>query len=183
MHRRGIIVAAIAAATYTLSIQPVGAQNKRTIVKPAPPAIAPVRPAIPKAVKVARTPIDEFETMPAEERRQVLNQLPRSEREKLQKRLAKFNALPAEQQQALKNLYNRLHQLPPEQEESVRKAINRFSAEPAQRQQAMREELQRMGALSGQEREQRLTTPDYRKKFSRKEQVIIRDMGPLLPPE
>jgi len=183
MHRRDIIVATIAAGLSTLAIQPVWAQNKRAIVKPGPPAVAPVPPAITKAPKIPRTPIDEFETMPTEQRQQVLNQLSRSERDKLQKRLAKFNALPAEQQQALKNLYNRLHQLPPEQEETVRKAINRFSSEPIERQRAIREELQKMAALSSREREQRLATTEFRKKYSRKEQGIIRDMNPLLTAE
>ena len=102
-------------------------------------------------------------------------------REKLRERLQKFNELPAEQQQALKNLYNRLHQLPPERQEAVRGAVGRFSEQSPQRQRAMREELQNMANLSEQERQARIGSSEFRKKFNRKEQGIVRDMAPLLP--
>lgn len=182
MQRRDIILAIVAAVILLLFVQPASAQAKHGTIKP-PAVRAPLHPAIPKTAKTPQTPIDEFETMSPEERRQVLNQLPREEREKLQKRIDKFNALPADQQQTLKNLYNRLHQMPPEREDTVRKAITRFSAEPVARQQAIREELQTIANLPPDERQQRTSTREFRKKFSRKEQAIIRDMAPLLPGE
>jgi uncharacterized protein DUF3106 len=128
-----------------------------------------------------KTPIDEFETMSPEQQRKALERLPPDQRQKLQERLKKFNSLPPEQQQALKTLYNRLHQLPPERQEAVRKAINKLSEQAPSRQQAMRSELRTMTALPPQERQAHLTSPDFRSRFNKKEQDILRDMSPLLP--
>jgi uncharacterized protein DUF3106 len=131
--------------------------------------------------KGAKTPIDEFETMPPAEREKALNRLPAAQRQKVQEQLQRFNQLPAQQQQALKNLYNRLHQLPPQRQEAVRKAINKLSEQPAERQQVLREGLRNLAALPQQERQARMASPDFRSTFSKKEQDILRDMSPLLP--
>jgi hypothetical protein len=128
-----------------------------------------------------KTPIDEFETMSPAEQQKALNRLPPPQRRQLQERLQRFNALPPEQQQTLKTLYNRLHQLPPQRQEAVRKAINKFSEQSPDRQQAMREELRSVAALPPQDRQARLTSPDFRTRFNKKEQDILRDMSPLLP--
>jgi Arc/MetJ-type ribon-helix-helix transcriptional regulator len=79
-------------------------------------------------------------------------------------------------------MYSRLNQLPPARQEVVRKSINKFSQEPADRQQAMREELRGLGALPEPARQARLSSPEFRSKFSGKEQEIVRDMADLLPP-
>jgi Protein of unknown function (DUF3106) len=128
-----------------------------------------------------KTPIEEFETMSPEQQQKALDRLPPAQRQKLQDRLKKFNSLPPEQQQALKTLYNRLHQLPPERQEAVRKAINKLSQQAPERQQAMRSELRTMTALPPRERQAYLTSPDFRSRFNKKEQEILRDMSPLLP--
>jgi hypothetical protein len=129
----------------------------------------------------AKTPIDEFERMSPEQQQRALDRLPPGQRKKLQERLQQFNRLPAEQRQTLRNLYNRLHELPANQQESVRKAINRFSEQAPDRQQAMRDELRSMAARPEQEREARLASGEFRDRFSRREQGIVRDMLPVLP--
>ena len=180
MHRHNSILAVVAMAT-ALTLAPPGlAQSRRGGTNRAPRAGIPVRPSAPRSARGPQTPIDEFETMSPEQRQNALNRLPPEQREKLQERLQKFNELPAEQQQALKNLYNRLHQLPPDRQEAVRNAVSRFSEQSSQRQQAMREELQNMVNLSEQERQQRLASSEFRNKFNRKDQGIVRDMAPLL---
>jgi len=128
-----------------------------------------------------RTPIEEFETMSPEAQQKALNRLSPAQREKLQERLKRFNSLPPQQQQALKTLYNRLHQLPPERQDAVRKAIRKLSEQPAERQQAMRQELRDMTALTPTERHAHLASRDFRARFNKKEQDILRDMSPLLP--
>ena len=181
MHGRNCILAVVAAATVLTLVPPGLAQGRRGGMNRPPRAGGPARPSVPESKRVPQTPIDEFETMSPEQRQRVLNRLPREQREKLRERLQKFNELPAEQQQALKNLYNRLHQLPPERQEAVRGAVGRFSEQSPQRQRAMREELQNMANLSEQERQARIGSSEFRKKFNRKEQGIVRDMAPLLP--
>jgi hypothetical protein len=181
MRWRNSIPAVIATAAVLTLIPPGFAQGRRGGMTGAPRGGVPARPSVPGNKREPQTPIDEFETMSPEERQKALNRLPPEQREKLQERLQRFNELPAEQQQALKNLYNRLHQLPPERQAAVRTAVGRFSEQSPQRQQAMREELQNMANLSDQERQGRMGSSEFRKKFNRKEQGIVRDMAPLLP--
>ena len=140
----------------------------------------PERPG--RAEKGAKTPIDEFERMSPEQQQRALNRLPPGQRQKLQERLGRFNRLPPEQQQPLRNLYNRLHQLPPDRQNTVRNSMNRFSEQPPERQQAIREELRGMAALPQRERDARLASREFRSRFSGKEQGIVREMSPLLPP-
>jgi Protein of unknown function (DUF3106) len=129
------------------------------------------------------TPIEEFETMPPEQRQKALNRLPPEERQKLQERLDRFNQLPPERQQALKNLYNRLHELPPDRQNAVRQSINKFSQMPQARQQAIRGELTNMANMSQRERKTHVSTPEFRQNFTKKEQEVVRDMSEVLPPE
>lgn len=128
-----------------------------------------------------QTPIEEFETMPPAEQQKALNRLPPEQRQKLQERLERFNQLPPERQQALKNLYNRLHQLPPDRQNAVRQSINKLSQQPAERQQAIRQDLRSMASMSPQERKAHMATPEFRGKFNKKEQEIVRDMTEVLP--
>jgi hypothetical protein len=131
-------------------------------------------------VPAAKTPIDEFERMSPEQQRRALDRLPPGQRKQLQERLQRFNQLPPEQQRTLRNLYNRLHQLPVNQQESVRKAIDRFSKQAPDRQQAVRDELRAMADMPEQDRKARMASPEYRKRFSHREQGIVKDMLPLL---
>lgn len=131
----------------------------------------------------ARTPIEEFETMPPEQRQKALNRLPPEQRQKLQERLDRFNQLPPERQQALKNLYNRLHELPPDRQNAVRQSINKFSQMPPERQQAIRSELRNMADIPPDQRKAYVSTPEFRGKFNKKEQEVVRDMSEVLPPQ
>lgn len=121
--------------------------------------------------------------MSPEDQRKQLDRLPPAQRARLRQRLERFNQLPPEQQRTLSNLYNRLHQLPPERQESVRKAINKFSQQSPDRQQVIRDELRGMATLPEKERRERLTSHEFRSRFSHKEQEIVRDMSELLPPQ
>jgi len=127
-----------------------------------------------------KTPIDVFETMSPADQQKALDRLPPAQRKKLEERLQRFNQLPTAQQQALRNLYNRLHELPPQRQETVRKALNKLSEQVPDRQQAVREEFRSLAALAPPERQARLSSPEFRSRFSKKEQEILRDMAPLL---
>jgi hypothetical protein len=128
----------------------------------------------------AKTPIDEFERMSPEQQQRALERLPPGQRQKLQERIERFNQLPPAQQRTLRNLYNRLHQLPVNQQESVRKAIDRFSKQTPDRQQAVRDELRAMAAISERDRKARMASAEFRNRFGRREQGIVKDMLPLL---
>jgi phage-related protein len=136
----------------------------------------------PKASKNVGTPIDEFMRMSPAEQQKALDRLPPEQRKRFQERLQKFNQLPPGQQQTLRNMYDRLHQLPPERQQVVRKSLNQFSQQPPDRRQAMRQELKSLAPLDAEERAARMSSPEFREKFSGKEQGIIRDMADLVPP-
>ncbi len=174
-------IAALGALLLGLGLTPSAfAQGRRGGMNrppPKPPARRPEKP--PKAEK---TPIDEFQTMSPRDRQKALDRMPPAQRQKLEERLQKFNELPADQQRTLKTMYNRLHELPPGRQDAVRKSMNQFSEQPQERQQALRQELRGIGELPQQDREARLKSPEFRSKFSGKEQGIIRDMSELLPP-
>ena len=172
---------ALAAVALWMSLaSPAVSQGRRG-------GMARTRPTNPprgaQAGQGARTPIEEFETMSPEQRQKALNRLPPEQRQKLQERLDRFNELPPERQQALKNLYNRLHALPSERQDAVRKSINKFSQQPPERQQAIREELRSMSGMSTEQRKAQVSSPEFRQKFNKKEQEIVRDMAEVLPRE
>jgi len=142
----------------------------------------PKPPRQEKPAKAAKTPIDEFQTMSPQDRQKALDRMPPAKRKKFEERLQKFNELPAEQQQTLKTMYNRLHELPPGRQDAVRKSMNQFSEQPVERRHAIRQELRGISGLPEQDRAARMASPEFRSKFSPKEQDIIRDMSELLPP-
>lgn len=129
----------------------------------------------------ARTPIEEFETMSPAEQQKALNRLSPEQRQRLQQRLDRFNQLPPERQRALTGLYNRLHQLPPQRQDAVRKSINNLSNQSPERQEAIRQELRSMASMTPTERQAHVSTPEFRGKFNKKEQEIVRDMSEVLP--
>jgi hypothetical protein len=134
-----------------------------------------------KSPRNSGTPIDEFMHMTPEEQRQALERLPPGQRMRLQQRLNKFNELPAQQQQRLRTMYDRLNQLPPARQNLVRRSLNEFSQQPADRRQAMRQELRKLAPLGPKDREARMSSAEFRQKFSEKEQKIVNDMSDLLP--
>jgi hypothetical protein len=178
MRCRSSIPALAALAICLTFVSPAGAQSRRggmTRSRPmSPPGQGKVNPG-------ARTPIEEFETMSPEQRQKALERLPPEQRQRLQQRLDRFNQLPPEQQRSLKNLYNRLHQLPPDRQDAVRKSINKLSQQPPERQQAMRQELRSMASMSPDERQAHVSSPEFRGKFNKKEQEIVRDITEVLP--
>ena len=176
-HSSISILAAVAFCVIPES--PAEAQGRRGgVSRPRPMSPPPRQRSVERGV---RTPIEEFETMSAEQRQKALDRLPPAQRQRLEERLQKFNQLPPERQQALKNLYNRLHELPPERQDAVRKSINKFSQMAPQRQEAIRGELRDMASMSPDERQARLSTPAFRGKFNKKEHEIVRDMLEVLP--
>ena len=174
MHpRRPILAVAAIVAGFTFDT-PGLAQGRRGLGR------LPLPPRVERHGRISKTPIDEFEMLPPDQQRRELDRLPRAQREKLQQRLQHFNELPPEQQRALRNLYNRLHQLPPERQDAVRKAVRKFSDQPADRQSAIRDELRGMAGLSEEDRKARTRSPEFKSKFSKKEQEIVRDMAELV---
>jgi hypothetical protein len=131
----------------------------------------------------AKTPIEEFERMPQGERQHALEQLPPKQREQVQQRLQQYDQLPLEQRQQIQAQLQRLHQLPADKQEQVRNSIRKFSDQPADRKQALRQELGELGPLSPADRKAHFNSPEFKKKFSKDEQDMLKHMSELLPSE
>jgi len=174
--RRSILAAS--ALAVSLSFGPTAYAQNRRMGGNRPKQQRPEKPA-----KPAKTPIDEFQRMSPDEQQKALERLPPAQRQKLQERLQQFNKLPAEQQRTLKTMYSRLNDLPKERQEGVRQSMNKFVQEPPERQQAMRDELKGMAAMSATDRSAHMSSPDFKSKFNKKEQDMVRDMSELLPPK
>lgn len=134
-----------------------------------------------KSPKDSGTPIDDFMHMTPEEQREALERLPPGQRARLQQRLNRFNQLPAKQQERLRTMYDRLNQLPPARQNLVRRSLNELSQQPADRRQAIRQELRKLAPMGPKDRAMRLSSPEFKQKFSEKEQQIVNDMSDLLP--
>ncbi len=175
MPRRGFLLALVAFLSC-LALTPAGWAQKRA------GGAGRQAHAAAESPDAAKTPIDEFETMPPAEQQQALQRLPPAGRKKLQQRIEKFNQLPPEQQRALKNLYNRLHQLPADRQNAVRKAINKFGLQSPDRQEAIRQELRGLASIPEPQRAARMASPEFRSHFNGQQRDIVREMLPLLSP-
>jgi hypothetical protein len=65
----------------------------------------------------------------------------------------------------------------------VRNAWQELGRQSPKRKQALRDELRSLSDLPAGERQTRLTSPEFRDKYSPKEQQILKDMSDALPPE
>ncbi len=156
----------------------LSAQNRRGASAPRRSQLAP--PQTP-AKPAANPPFEEFERMTPEQRQQALAKLPPDRRAKIQKQLEAYEKLTPEQRELARKEYETFRQLPPERQEAVRQAFQKFRKESLERQQAMREELLRLRPMSPAERESRFSNPEFRKRFDRNEQQMLREMSGLLP--
>jgi hypothetical protein len=123
------------------------------------------------------TPLDEFERMTPEERRNALDKLPPDRRKKVQQQLDRLNRLTPEQREKLKEQYEMFRQLPPERQEALRKVMKRFSEQPPERRQALRDELIQLRSMGESERRARLASPDTRSRFNSGERKILEEMS------
>ena len=138
----------------------------------------PSRPQ--KMEKPPRTPIEEFQRMSPEKRAQALERLPPQQRERIQQRLDQYDRLPPEQKARLQRLW----QLPPEEQQQVRNAVRQFGQLPQERKQALRREMRDMRPMTESERRAHMDSPEFKDKFSKDEQDMMKHMSEVLePPE
>ncbi|HLJ50264.1 MAG TPA: DUF3106 domain-containing protein [Bryobacteraceae bacterium] len=179
MHKR-LLMAAIVLEVCLLT--PLRAQGRHG---GAGGGAHPQQQRAPKAEKpgkaAGRSPIQEFEGMSPEERQRALDRLPPGQRERVQQRLRQFDQLPPEQKRQVQNQLERLRQLPPKKQEQVREAMRKFGDQPPDRKKAMRQELRGMESLSPSERQARLNSPDFKSKFNKDEQDMVKHMSEILP--
>jgi hypothetical protein len=97
--------------------------------------------------------------------------LPPERRQRIENGLAQYRAMNPANRERLRNFEN----LPQEQRDSIRQSFRRMQELPAPRRVMVRRELQQLRGLTPEERETRLQSEGFRRRFDDTEQGIIRD--------
>lgn len=121
--------------------------------------------------------LEVFERMSPEQRQQAMASLPPERRKKLQKQLDVYDHLSPAQ----KGQLDWFNHLPPDRQEAFRKVYKNFLNEPPGRQQILRDEMSRLSSLPKAERKARLSSPEVRSNFNKREQQILEQMSEALP--
>jgi hypothetical protein len=178
-----VVVVSAASMICCVSVYAQG-RHPRPLAPLSPPTVRNNPPRLdPPVERPRQNEISDFLRMPEEQQRKRLAKLPPDKRAALEQRIANFNKLPAGQRELLLNRWERLNSLPPHRQKAIRQAANHLAKQPPDRQQAIRQELSHLGTLTDDQRQERISSPEFKKQFKKGEQEIVRDMSDLLPDE
>jgi hypothetical protein len=99
--------------------------------------------------------------------------LPPGQQEQMRQRLQRFNSLTPEQQDRVLDRMEIREHLPPEQRLEENELARRYDGLPYGRQQAVRNAVRDLTSLSPQQRQERLSSPEFRSQFTDNEREII----------
>lgn len=181
------LLAALAACG--IAVPALAAQNgRKTGRPPVHEAAKPPRNGMPRLgpgpgwqPKPRAQMLERLEKMTPEQRERVLERLPPERRQRVEQQLEQYHNMTPEQRERLQQRYQWFSQLPPERQEAIRKGFQRFQKLPADRQGAVRQEVQQLSALPEAERQARMNSDEFRSRFDRREQQIIRDVTGAFP--
>jgi phage-related protein len=125
--------------------------------------------------------LEELNKMSPEEREKALANLSPERRKLIEARLERLQSLSPQQRQRLLRRLENFRQLPPERQESARRLFREFRDLPPERRRAVRVEMQSVRTLSEADRRSRMTSSEFRSRFSPAEQQMIRELSPLIP--
>jgi TolA-binding protein len=137
--------------------------------------------ATPKALdKMARrtAELDRFERMPPEQRQKALDRLSPERRQRIEQGLEQYRAMNPQNRERLLNF----ERMPAEQRDAVRQNFRRIQELPSGRRALVRKEMQQLRGMTDSERESRVQSEAFRKRFDANEQGLIRDTVANLPP-
>jgi hypothetical protein len=176
-------LAVVVLLTVTVAAVPAWAQAGGAAAKRGP-IVRP--PRVPKAggkqqgVIPRRTAeLDRLERMSPEQRQKALDRLPPERRQRVEQGLERYRAMNPENRERLRNF----ERMPVEQRDAMRQSFRRMQDLPPGRRGMVRKELQQMRGLSDSERETRMQSESFRKRFDANEQGLIKDTVANLPRE
>jgi hypothetical protein len=123
---------------------------------------------------------ERFSRMSPEQRERMLDRLPPDRRAAVKERIQRFNDLPPDAKKRLGAQFDHFRQLPPEQQDVVRKTFREFKELPRERRAEIRRELHKLRRISSPERQARLASEEFRRKFNSGEQNILETLSHLL---
>jgi hypothetical protein len=123
--------------------------------------------------------LDRLEQMSPEERQKALDRLPPERRQRVEEGLERYRAMNPENRERLRNF----ERMPEEQRDAIRQSFRRMQDLPLGRRAMVRRELQQLRGMSDAERETRMQSESFRRRFDANEQGLIRDTVANMPPE
>jgi hypothetical protein len=124
---------------------------------------------------------DKLMRMTPAEREKALRSVPEARRQDIEQRIQQIQKLPPVQQSRVRAQLEKLNSLPPDKQEDVRRSLRQLRDMPEDRKAAIAEELQRMAALPEDQRRAQMKTKEFRNRYSRDEQRIVKDLSPIMP--
>lgn len=148
----------------------------------ATPASAQIRKGIPKVKqnkkKQARM-VDRFNQMSPTEREKLLKKLPEERRKQLEANRQKYERLDAGEKARLNGQYDTFQQLPPERQRAARQAFRSMNQLPQERKTVVRREVNQLRRLPEAERKTKISSEDFKAKYSADEQKVIEELSSL----
>jgi hypothetical protein len=141
----------------------------------APPKGA-AAPGTPGSGKNKQAIIDRWNRMSPEEQQKFLAKFPPDKRQKIADRLNHYKNLPPEERARPQTF----SQLPPEKQNQARRAWAQFGKLPKDRQPLLRDEFENLRTMPEAQRNARINSDEFRKKYNANEQSILRDFSGVL---
>lgn len=145
-----------------------------------PPDGAQIKPA-PKLGNPL-TIVQQLMRMTPEQRERALEKLPPQRQALIRERLEKFDSLPKAEQERRLRLAEIFANLPPDKQDLVRRQIKAFNQLPDDQRRMVGAAFQRLRRMSEGQRQARLSSEDFRNRFTPAEQQMIADLSENLPP-
>jgi hypothetical protein len=145
------------------------------------PARSQPEPDKPSGQQLLENSIDRWNRMSPEERERELAKLPPARARLIRQRIRRYNQMNPDEQQALRERYQTFSQLPPARQQIIRERLREFRQLPVARRPIVHGEVEQLRLLPETQREGRLSSDEFRGRYSPQEQQIIRDLSTYLP--
>jgi hypothetical protein len=124
--------------------------------------------------------IQRLQRMSPQERERFLSKLEPERRRNLERRLRALQEMTPEERRRAARALDEFRSLPPERQMQVRRLFRRLEAWPEERRSLLSEEVRSFRDLSAEERRARLTSEEYRGRFSPQERRWLLEMSSAL---
>ncbi|HEY1204677.1 MAG: DUF3106 domain-containing protein [Bryobacteraceae bacterium] len=127
------------------------------------------------------TVLDRLEALSPEQRQRLLATLPPERRQRIEARLKAYESLPQAERDRLRRQYDKFRALTPEQKETSRRLFRRFMELPPGRRQVLRQEANRLSQIPWPQRQARIASPDFQRRFTPEERQILHALAAITP--
>jgi hypothetical protein len=125
--------------------------------------------------------LGQLSRMTPEERERALAAFPPARRAQIEQRIRNFEKLPPAAQARTLDRLARLNSLPPQRQSEVRQSMKDLQQLPPERKTAIQQELRRLTNMPDERREVRMSSEDFRSRYSPEEQRVIGNLAEILP--